>query len=102
MDFEFIYRDTDREQPRELKFKIEVQPTGEMEIDLSVLDTYMRKGSSVDTPSRAIQALDIALKNGAVNRFRLIVLKFPLVEFLTAFFFFQESYYWQLPFVQRN
>ena len=101
MDFEFTYRDTDREQPRELKFKIEVQPTGEMEIDLSVLDTYMKKGSSVDTPSRAIQALDIALKNGAVNRFRLFVLKFLLVPH-GIFVLFQESYHWQLSFVQRN
>jgi N-terminal domain of argonaute len=72
VEFLLDYSDTDREQPRITKFKIEIQPTGE--IDLSAVDTYIKEGSSVNTPSQAIQALDIALKNVAVNRFRSIFL----------------------------
>lgn len=52
----------------ERKFTVVLQPTGEVVIDLSVLDSYLKNGSSVDIPARAIQALEIAMKFGAASR----------------------------------
>ena len=55
--------------PRE--YKVIIQPTGELEVDLTVLEAYCSrngKASSTDIPLRAIQALDIALKYGARSR----------------------------------
>ena len=58
----------DRETPRLNEFTITLQPTGELEIDLSALDSYFNGGTSVDIPLRPIQALDIALKYGAAQK----------------------------------
>lgn len=55
----------DRGDQTERAFTIILQPTGDVEIDLSALDSYLKTGSSVDTPARAIQALEIAMKFGA-------------------------------------
>jgi hypothetical protein len=50
------------------EFTITLQPTGELEIDLSALASYCQGGTSVDIPLRPIQALDIALKYGAAQK----------------------------------
>jgi hypothetical protein len=49
-------------------FIITLQPKGELEIDLSALDSYCQGGTSVEIPLRPIQALNIALKYGAAQQ----------------------------------
>jgi hypothetical protein len=57
--------------PRLNEFTISLQPTGKLEIDLRALASYCQggSGSSVNIPLRPIQALDIALKYGAAQRY---------------------------------
>lgn len=49
-------------------FKIEVQPTGDREIDVSAIMRYSQTGTSNDQPMRPIQALEIALNQCTGNR----------------------------------
>lgn len=70
MEIKYSFKETDREIPMVSEFNICLQPTGELEIDLSALESYCRGGggSSVDIPLRPIQALNIALKYSATQR----------------------------------
>lgn len=69
MEIKYTFQEPDRETPRANEFTICLQPTGEVEIDLSALRSYCEgAGSSVDIPLRPIQALDIALKYGATQK----------------------------------
>ena len=68
IEIKFEFQEKDRETPRLNEFTIILQPTGELEIDLSALDSYFNGGTSVDIPLRPIQALDIALKYGAAQQ----------------------------------
>lgn len=64
----YSYEEKDRENPSAKEFTIALQPTGEVEVDLSALADYCKSGKSTDPPLRPIQALDIALKYGAQQR----------------------------------
>lgn len=68
MEIKYRFQETDQEPSRTSEFTICLQPTGDVEIDLSALESYCQSGSSVDIPLRPIQALDIALKYGAIQR----------------------------------
>uniref|UniRef100_A0A0P5QUR0 Argonaute-2 n=1 Tax=Daphnia magna TaxID=35525 RepID=A0A0P5QUR0_9CRUS len=68
LEIKFEFQEMDRDPPRINEFTIYLQPTGEVEIDLSALASYCQSGSSVDIPLRPIQALDIAMKYGAAQR----------------------------------
>ena len=78
MEFEHVFKEDDagQREPREpRRFKIEMQPTGEREIDLNALNVYCQRGgssTSLDIPSRGIQALDIALKHSASSRLAIL------------------------------
>ena len=65
----------DRETPRLNEFTITLQPTGELEIDLSALASYCQGGTSVDIPLRPIQALDIALNKSFLIPKRCILIE---------------------------
>ena len=65
----YKYIEDDRENPRDNNYNIVLQPTGELELEDTALARYCRNGTSIDPPLRTIQALDIALKYGAAQRF---------------------------------
>lgn len=69
METQYKFIEQDRDEPRDLVFTISLQPTGQVEIDLRALDAYFKNGTSTDPPLRPIQALDIALKYGAQQRY---------------------------------
>ncbi len=69
----FPFQEDDREKPRDNNYVISIQPTGEVEVDLGALAAYCRSGSSTDPPLRSIQALDIALKYGAQQRYIILI-----------------------------
>ena len=78
MPYKFV--EADRENPRDNSYKIIMQPTGEVEVDVTALASYCRNGTSIDPPLRPIQALDIALKYGAAQRFSLFLqIKFTFI-----------------------
>jgi len=64
----------ERETPRDTNYTIVLQPTGEVEVDVTALASYCQKGerggkgTTTDPPLRPIQAMDIALKYGAAQR----------------------------------
>ena len=62
---EYLFEEKGRADDKKSKFSISLQPTGEMEIDLSVLEQYCRNGCSTNVPLRPIQALNLALKQTA-------------------------------------
>jgi len=68
--FNHEFEEPEKEKSRELKFQITIQPTGTVEVDLEALLAYCegRNSSSTNQPLRAIQALDIAIKYGALDR----------------------------------
>lgn len=72
----YTFRETDRLDAVQRSFTIILQPKGEVEIDLSALDTYLKNGTSVDIPSRPIMALETAMKYAAASRFLSTVNKF--------------------------
>ena len=60
-----------RENPRDNNYTVVLQPTGEVEVDMTALASYCDRngnGTSTDPPLRPIQAMDIALKYGAAQR----------------------------------
>jgi len=69
-DVNLIFKEPEREIPRQLKFVVSIQPTGEVEVDVGALLSYCnsRNASSLNQPLRAIQSLDIALKYGVRDR----------------------------------
>ena len=71
----------DRETPRLNEFTITLQPTGELEIDLSALASYCQGGTSVDIPLRPIQALDIAFKDSDQHQTKLYYSRAFRVQF---------------------
>lgn len=67
-----MFLEEKRENPRNNNYKIVLQPTGEVEVDVTALASYCNRngnGTSTDPPLRPIQALDIALKYGAAQRY---------------------------------
>ena len=51
----------DEESRKVKEFKVTIQMTSQ--IDLESLMTYMKSGSSVDQPQKAIQSLDVVLRS---------------------------------------
>lgn len=70
IEIAYKYVEDERETPRDTNYVIVLQPTGEVEVDLTALASYCQSGNgtSTDPPLRPIQALDIALKHGAAQR----------------------------------
>ena len=70
-DVNLIFKEPEREIPRQLKFVVSIQPTGEVEVDVGALLSYCnsRNASSLNQPLRAIQSLDITLKYGVRDRY---------------------------------
>ena len=67
----YKYVEDERETPRDTNYTIVLQPTGEVEVDVTALASYCQrggKGTTIDPPLRPIQAMDIALKYGAAQR----------------------------------
>lgn len=59
----------DEKRHREIRFKVYLQPTGSLEVDLNALETYCQgHGTSVDIPFYPIQVLDVVMKFGAAQR----------------------------------
>ena len=75
MEFEYVFVENDRQEERECKYLIVIKPTGNLEIDMTVLESYCKGGTSIDMPLRAIQALDIVLKSSAAKRYAMAILR---------------------------
>jgi len=67
IEVQFKYTE-DPEKTRDNNYIIVLQPTGEVEVDMTALARYCHNGTSLDPPLRASQALNIALKHGAAQR----------------------------------
>jgi hypothetical protein len=68
LEIRFVFLEENRGNPRNNNYKIVLQPTGEVEVDVTALANYCASEVSIDLSLRPIQASDIAPKYGAAQR----------------------------------